>query len=122
MSHGSAPQTLGFKGPKIGRDLQNTYLSKESKKPHSNMITEPPDYTERETPKLCRDEWNDSKKNTLSLGRLEIMTDFAMQTTEGRNDSMKTTQYRFISCFNLAQGISVLQAIYGAFQTPCPVM
>jgi hypothetical protein len=86
------------------------------------MTIEPPDYTERETPKLCRDEWNDSKKNTWSLGRLEIMTDFAMQTTEGRNDSMKTTQYRFISCLNLAQGISVLQAIYGAFQTPCPVM
>jgi hypothetical protein len=59
---------------------------------------------------------------TWSLGRLEIMTDFAMQTTEGRNDSMKTTQYRFISCLNLAQGISVLQAIYGPFQTPCPVM
>jgi hypothetical protein len=52
------------------------------------MIIEPPDYTERETPKLCRDEWNDSKKNTWSLGRLEIMTDFAMQTTEGRNDSV----------------------------------
>jgi hypothetical protein len=86
------------------------------------MIIEPPDYTERETPKLCRDECNDSKKNTWSLGRLEIMTDFAMQTTEGRNDSMKTTQYRFISCLNLAQGIRVLQAIYGAFQTPFPVM